>query len=196
MPSKFFVTDYGESLRSILAEQQAIEKIVDFGHLQVFEQATTYTCLLFLNGTSQNVFLHTRVDEPESLETAEFQEIENTFFGKPWVFMDRVSKALTNKILSNSKPLSELPARIGRGSSSGSDQVFILRKEGNRFVTKDGNVVDVELEILRTPVYATDFGRYDFRPALCVYNSETTPPNNLECKAEEKMRCLRIQMVV
>ena len=31
---------------------------------------------------------------------------------------------------------------------------------------------------------------------LCVYNSETTPPNNLECRAEEKMRCLRIQMVV
>jgi len=30
---------------------------------------------------------------------------------------------------------------------------------------------------------------------LCVYNSETTPPNNLECKAEEKMICLRIQMV-
>jgi hypothetical protein len=30
---------------------------------------------------------------------------------------------------------------------------------------------------------------------LCVYNSETTPPNNLECKAEEKMVCLRIQIV-
>jgi hypothetical protein len=32
-------------------------------------------------------------------------------------------------------------------------------------------------------------------PALCVYNSETTPPDNLECRAEEKMTCLRIQMV-
>ena len=31
---------------------------------------------------------------------------------------------------------------------------------------------------------------------LCVYNSETTPPNNLECRAEEKMRCLRTQMVM
>jgi hypothetical protein len=33
-------------------------------------------------------------------------------------------------------------------------------------------------------------------PSLCVYNSKTTPPNNLECRAEEKMRCPRIQMVV
>jgi hypothetical protein len=31
--------------------------------------------------------------------------------------------------------------------------------------------------------------------SLCVYNSETTPPNNLESRAEEKMTCLRIQMV-
>ena len=30
---------------------------------------------------------------------------------------------------------------------------------------------------------------------LCDYNGETTPSNNLECKAEEKMTCLRIQMV-
>jgi len=34
------------------------------------------------------------------------------------------------------------------------------------------------------------------RSTLCVYNSETTPPNNLESRAEEKMRCLRTQMVV
>jgi hypothetical protein len=25
--------------------------------------------------------------------------------------------------------------------------------------------------------------------SLCVYNSETTPPYNLECRAEEKMAC-------
>ena len=31
--------------------------------------------------------------------------------------------------------------------------------------------------------------------SLCVYNSETTPPDNLECRAEEKMRCLRVQLV-
>jgi len=32
--------------------------------------------------------------------------------------------------------------------------------------------------------------------ALCVYNSETTLPNNLESRAEEQTRCLRTQMVV
>jgi hypothetical protein len=32
--------------------------------------------------------------------------------------------------------------------------------------------------------------------SLCVYNSETTPPNNLESMAEEQTRCLRTQMVM
>ena len=30
---------------------------------------------------------------------------------------------------------------------------------------------------------------------LCDYNGETTPPYNLECKAEEKMACQKTQMV-
>jgi transposase len=34
-----------------------------------------------------------------------------------------------------------------------------------------------------------------YHQALCDYNGETTPSNNLEYMAEEKMACLRIQMV-
>ena len=49
LPSKFFATDYGASLRELLAGAQVVDEVVDFGHDQVFEQATTYTCLLFLH---------------------------------------------------------------------------------------------------------------------------------------------------
>lgn len=48
LPSKFFTTDYGKNLRSLLSERKAVNQIVNFGHLQIFEQATTYTSLLFL----------------------------------------------------------------------------------------------------------------------------------------------------
>ena len=47
LPSKFFATEYGDSIRQIICEKEALSQIVDFGHLQIFEQATTYTCLLF-----------------------------------------------------------------------------------------------------------------------------------------------------
>ncbi len=48
MPNKFMQVDYGAGLRELLAKDQYIESIVDFKEFQVFEGATTYTCLLFL----------------------------------------------------------------------------------------------------------------------------------------------------
>jgi len=54
LPSKFFTTDYGRELRSLLAGALAVSGIVDFGHAQVFHNATTYTCLLFLTGSASD----------------------------------------------------------------------------------------------------------------------------------------------
>jgi len=48
LPNKFFQASYGRELRALLSEQQAVWRVVDFGDAQVFEDATTYTCLLFL----------------------------------------------------------------------------------------------------------------------------------------------------
>jgi type I restriction-modification system DNA methylase subunit len=162
LPSKFFATDYGECLRKIIAENQALCRIVDFGHLQVFDQATTYTCLLFLAGFPQKTFEYTKVDKPSALLDASFREIENNLSDHPWTFSDETSKTLLEKITSNSKPLSDLPSRIGRGSSSGCDGVFILRKSSNSYITKNGESINIEPGILRIPIFATNFGRYEF----------------------------------
>jgi type I restriction-modification system DNA methylase subunit len=165
LPSKFFATDYGESIRQLISEKKALSQIVDFGHLQIFEQATTYTCLLFLTGTSQNTFDYAKVNSQNELKDASFRTVQNSLTSEPWVFSDDITQKLVEKINSISKPLSNLPTRIGRGSSSGADDIFMLRKEGNNLFTRQGNKVIVESEILREPTYATDFGRYEFRPA-------------------------------
>jgi len=48
-PHKFFQAEYGRELRKLLTKQKQVRQIVSFGDVQVFTQATTYTCLLFLN---------------------------------------------------------------------------------------------------------------------------------------------------
>lgn len=40
----------------------------------------------------------------------------------------------------------------------------MLEKKGGGFTTREGVPVEIEKSILRTPVYATDFTRYSFRP--------------------------------
>ena len=54
-PHKFFNAQYGAPLRKLLSEGKNLAHVVHFGDQQVFEGATTYTCLLFLekNGSKQ-----------------------------------------------------------------------------------------------------------------------------------------------
>jgi len=48
LPNKWVNANYGESLRTFLADKGAILRLLDFKDYQVFDGATTYTCLLFL----------------------------------------------------------------------------------------------------------------------------------------------------
>jgi hypothetical protein len=47
-PHKFFQGEYGVGLRKYLTSKCRIKQIVDFGDKQIFESATSYTCLLFI----------------------------------------------------------------------------------------------------------------------------------------------------
>src|SRR6266498_3245193 len=171
LPNKFMQVDYGEGLPKLLSENQYVAKIVDFKSFQVFEGATTYTCLLFLRKKQNSTF---SLIAPVSLEEKTVQMFDvpsvevpaSNLTTKAWSLSNKSSSGLLEKIKNtNISALLELPSDMSRGSSSGADNIFILTKTGNgRYKSKDGLVVELESEILRVPLYATDFGRYIFRP--------------------------------
>ena len=53
MPNKWMQTGYGKALRILFLENQ-LQGIIDFGYLQVFEEATTYPCILNASKQSNN----------------------------------------------------------------------------------------------------------------------------------------------
>ncbi len=166
LPSKFLSTDYGISLRTFLSERSVVDHIVDFGHSQVFNDATTYTCLLFLNRTQPNKIRYLRVP-PERLHETEDQPklISAKSLGSDsWLFMDNQGQGLLEKLHAVSKPLLDLPANMSRGTSTGNDDVFCLLNTDGDLVTRSGDLIEIEDDILRQPLYATDFTRYHFRP--------------------------------
>lgn len=156
LPNKFFKTDYGVGLRSFLTTNRAITEIVDFGSNQVFD-ATTYTCLLFLTRKKNNTLSYMEVEaKPLALTAARFASKDIATLGKePWSFADPPTTNLLHKISRHTHRLLEF-AEMSRGSSSGNDNVFILEKYGS---------VEIEKDLLRTPIFASDFGRYKFSPA-------------------------------
>jgi hypothetical protein len=167
LPTKFFTTDYGEGLRKLISGRNALAAIVDFGHAQVFDGATTYTCLLFLSSKHIDSVSYVKELSPSTLPITIplFRKIPSTAFTEqPWTFANKVEKELAAKILHKSIRLIDLPSDIGRGSSSGADDIFILCREGGKLFTRQGEQVSLEEGILRIPVYATDYGRYFFDP--------------------------------
>jgi len=167
LPSKFFVTDYGESIRQVIAERKALSEVVDFGAAQVFENATTYTCLLFLSAAPVSAVSYAKVENPPSLTNPPISARTVGAAGftmKPWSFSTAGEKKIADKLSRSTVSMCNLPARIGRGSSTGNDDVFMLVQRDGSLFTRDGEKVDIEREILRIPIYATDFNRYTFNP--------------------------------
>ena len=61
LPNKFYNADYAATLRGMIGKH--VGHIVDFGDQQVFENATTYTNLLFLSKFHNNNFEYIRINE-------------------------------------------------------------------------------------------------------------------------------------
>ena len=167
LPSKFFATDYGEPLRRLLSSRGALSGVVDFRDGQVFAQAATYTCLLFLSRKAKTALRYSLATPPETIRNGAlpgFSVDSATLSESPWVFSSPSHCDLLAKLRENAVRLLDLPGKMSRGSSTGADDVFMLQAQGGRFATRDGDGVDIERQVLRTPVYATDFGRYRFSP--------------------------------
>ncbi len=172
LPSKFFSTDYGIGLRKFLAENRIVTQIVDFGHAQVFEGATTYTTLLFSQETPVESTIYRfaqdwLLSQEQSPLIVKEEELPTSKVilpvGKSWTFASDKTETILEKLQGLSVQLLDFPAQIARGSSTGADDIYVLKLNGNILTTQDDEIVSLEEAALRIPVHATDFGRYSFR---------------------------------
>lgn len=136
---------------------------------QVFS-GTTYTCLLFLNRSPVEETSYAQSQaSPSSLEQVSFTPIPVSSLGRPsWSFRRPEVESLVHKMQDGTVRLLDLPAQMSRGSSTGADSIFIL----------EGDNLPIESEILRIPLFATDFGHYTFstfqsRRIIFPYSAQT-----------------------
>ncbi len=194
LPHKFLLTDYGEKLRQLISEQEALVRLVDFGAMQVFEQATTYTCLLFLSSEHSPSFEYAKSEpSPSSLSHLKLLTYpSHSLSEKPWLMMDKQKAELFAKLKQNTRSLLELPTMISRGSSTGNDDIFILKSAAtpNQYLTKEGGKIEIEKTILRYPLFATDFTRYQFLPKheKVIIFPYRVKNNRFELLSEEQLK--------
>jgi hypothetical protein len=130
-PHKFFQAQYGEPLRGLLANGRHLAEVVHFGDQQVFEGATTYTCLLFLDKAGSDRCRFRKVDELAAW-CATGHATEGT------ILAEKVTNADWNFAVGKGAELFErlrkMPVKLGDvaqlfvGLQTDADDVFILEE--------------------------------------------------------------------
>ncbi|MCZ6677710.1 MAG: N-6 DNA methylase [Candidatus Poribacteria bacterium] len=168
LPNKWFTTRVGETIRSLLAAKQAVEQIVDFGHFQVFEGTTTYTCLLFLSGSpcdGIHVNVLQSVDgsvDPLPSIRGQWQTGEKSseaLDADSWTFALGPVAFLLEKLRGLSA-LSDI-ATVFSGVGTRADSVFFMQREGNRLYSRSlSRWVEIEDGAMRPALTGRDIDPY------------------------------------
>ncbi len=127
LPHKFFNAQYGEAIRELIFNK--VSKIVYFGFQQVFENATTYTCLLFLENHDQENFEYFEVIDIgkwiSGFKNSIFLPTKNINRGV-WVFGNRITNNFYEKLSEIEPKLETVTERIFQGVKTSADKIFIV----------------------------------------------------------------------
>ena len=168
MPNKWFTTQVGESLRSLLSEREAVEHIVDFGHFQVFKGVTTYTCLLFLKGSPHDevkvAVLNDAEEDTQPLPGGEGKwqtEIVSIkdLGARAWTFALGPARSLLKRL--SRLPRLEDIATVFKGTGTSADEVFLMDRRRGRFYSRSlEQWVEIEDELMRPSLTGQDIDPY------------------------------------
>lgn len=131
LPYKFFHEDMGENIRNHLAKSQAINKIINFGANQIFDDATTYTCLFFLQKKKNKNFdfyeFNLNDDIQTKLPITKFEKLDHAESMKEkWHFTSKAKAEILSKLQNQSLKLQDITRKIFVGLQTSADKIYIL----------------------------------------------------------------------
>ena len=142
LPNKWINANYGESLRRFLGDRGAILKLLDFRDYQVFDGATTYTCLLFLRKGRARSKMDFGSMAPEAdpgvtkrLTEEQFRVSEVSIprpASKPWILVPARLRPLFERLDDLPRRLRDVADSIFVGLQTSADDVYIISVESER----------------------------------------------------------------
>jgi hypothetical protein len=167
-PHKFFNAKYGAPVRGIVADGQHLAHVVHFGDQQVFDGATTYTCLLFLDKSPAKECRFVQVRDLVKWKTP--QNGKNVVPGEElvaegtipashiaaaeWNFHVGNGAALFRKLNRIPMKLGDVAARMAQGIRTSANEVYVLDTvaEGHTVLTAHSQQLGREVKLERKAV--------------------------------------------
>lgn len=158
LPHKFFNAQYGEQLREIISTGKYLRHVVHFTDQQIFADATTYTCLLFLDkaGTENCHF-----SKVESLAawirngTSVIGDIPlKALSSSKWTFSIGKGGKLVDKLSRMPSKLVDVAERMAQGIRTSANEVYVLdvvSTSGN-YVRAHSKILDKEVKLEKASI--------------------------------------------
>lgn len=149
--NKWMRANFGESLRVYLQEQNILE-IIDFGDQPVFQNATTYPCILTIKGDESDgkfiaVNVHTlNIDSLSAyIDKENFIVDQNELNPKGWSLINKNVSDLLRKLGSTSVKLEKYIGENNyRGVVTGFNDAFVISEETRtRLIEEDPSCKDI-----------------------------------------------------
>ena len=171
LPHKFFNSQYGESVRRLIAEGKYLEKIVHFGDQQIFSKVSTYTCLLFLAKLEKSNLEMEKVTDLIDWKTNNNSQkgiIDYSLVSaKEWNFILGEDANLFSKLQQIKSRLEDVTDRIFQGIKTSADKIYIVEKISHQdnliqvFSKEKQRTYCLESNLLHPLIKGGDSKRYD-----------------------------------
>ncbi len=162
--NKWMRANYAKSLREWM-KQKHIEEIIDFGDLPVFQQATTYPCIIRLRKAHPaESFLAVNMDSlnftslNDHVRNKRFQVIQSRLSPEGWQLANTAELDLLEKIKSKGVPLEQyVEGKIYYGIKTGLNEAFVIDAETrDRLIAEDSK----SAEVIKPFLAGRDIKRY------------------------------------
>src|SRR5690554_11544 len=165
LPHKFLISEFGEGIRKLFSENKSVKSILSFGSEMVFSDASTYTCIINLSHTNNDIKIKEinpkRILEPFSFETMDYEGLD----GKNWNLRSKELSYLFTKLSKQPWTVKDVFENISQGIVSVGDDVFIMKGtiSGNKFEgfsKEKGTKVIIESQLMKPLLKGDDVKKY------------------------------------
>lgn len=162
--NKWMRANYGEPIRCWM-KKQAIEEITDFGDLPVFQNVTTYPCILRIRkGKPVKEFFAAKMstldfqDMQEYVNEHKYKVSRPALDDKGWSLAGAAAEALLAKIKSVGVPLGEyVEGKIYYGIKTGLNEAFVIDEDMRKRLIKED---PKSKELIRPFLIGRDIKKY------------------------------------
>lgn len=164
LPHKFLVSDFGVGIRKFFKENKAVERLIHFGSEIVFQEASTYTCIVDLTKRPKDKVIFKKIKPEELFEYSSFDKMDyNLLSEHNWDLQGESIFKTIEKLKEQPYKVDDVFDRIFVGIQTGLDSLLVLKgKESGEFVIGTNETGDFKIEknFVRPIIKGNEVSRY------------------------------------